>query len=122
MELLIDFIEEVSVSAVDNDMQLFVGKAVELVDDGVFVPAFGIFIVAAELLFHFPVFGKRPYVYSSADTTAGTENIGMAHREPQTTMPTHAEPRYGATFAIVASCIVFVDIGGKFLGNKCFKL
>ena len=55
MELLIDFIEEISVSAIDNDMQLFVGKAVELVDDGVFVPAFGVFIVAAELLFHFPV-------------------------------------------------------------------
>lgn len=86
------------------------------------VPTFGILGIVAELLFHLPVFGKRPNVYTAADAASCPENVGVPHREPQAAVSAHAESGNGAPFAAGACGVMTVYVGGEFVRDKGLKL
>ena len=100
MESLVDGIEEIVISAVEDYVRVSRCQTVELVDDGVGVPHIGIFFIGSELFFHFPVVGEGANVYSAADATSGAENVGVAHREPQPAVAAHAESRDGTSASV----------------------
>ena len=122
MESLVDGIEEIVISAVEDYVRVSRCQTVELVDDGVGVPHIGIFFIGSELFFHFPVVGEGANVYSAADATSGAENVGVAHREPQPAVAAHAESRDGTSASVGPGGVVRVDVAGEFVRDECLEL
>lgn len=112
--------EEIIYSAIDDDGQVAVLQAVQLVDDRVVVPYFQVFIAFAEVVLHAPVVGEGTDVETSAGSACGTEHFLVTDSIPHCTVSAHAQARDGSLATVGDGIQVLVRVFNQFLGYEGF--
>ena len=122
VEVQIHLIEEILITAVEDERQLAVPERSGLTDHRMRVPAFRIVFQFAQLFLHLPRVGERPDVHASRGRSCSPETVFVAQRYPQRAVTAHAQARDGAALARRNRQVAGVDPVGQFLRHEGLEL
>ena len=122
VERLVALEEEVALATVDDDVEVMVLDAANLVDHHMGIPALAVVSHLAERPLYLPVLREATEVYTTTHAATGAIDILVAERQIERAMTTHAQSRHCATLAVGDGAIVAVDILDQFLGGEGFVL
>ena len=120
--ILVDLVEEVTVTAIDDEGRLSAQEGIKGIVDGVVLPVLRIFGGRTQLRLHLPVVGEGADVQTSAGAACGSECLGMTQGVPHGSVAAHAESGYGTTLTAGISGVVGIDVCREFFRDERFEL
>ena len=119
----VDVAEEVLGAAVDDDVLTFVLEHLQIVDDGVLLPALIVVLLRAEPSGHLPFFGEGHDVYAAAVGAHVAPDVGMAHGQPQGAVAAHRQAGDGVVGRVGAHGLVAgAQFGDELAGDERLHL
>ena len=122
VEIQVHPIEEILITAVENERQLTVPERSGLADHRMRVPAFRIVFQLTQLSLHLPRVGERTDVHASRGRPRGPEAVFVAQRHPQSAVTAHAQSRDGASLARRNRQVAGIDPVGQLLRHEGLEL